>query len=129
MPRLTIDSKENCYVLDEGQLKAVQSGANSITLDPGTYLVRINQGAFSYWKDNTQQLFTPEPWVLLWIYGGKFTNKNTGVEVGATWVSLNGYDDVLVLDVAETTTIAGLFLDTYAKDNAGQVTLSILKDE
>jgi hypothetical protein len=128
MPRLTIDSRENCYVLDEGRLKAIQSGANSTTLDPGTYLVRINKGAFSYWGDNDQK-FNPEPWVLLWIYGGKFTNKNTGVEVSATWVSLNGYDDILVLDVAETTTLAGLFLDTYAKDNTGKIILSILKDE
>lgn len=129
MPRLTIDSRKNCYVLDEGRLKALQSGANATTLEPGTYLVRINKGAFGYWEESSQQLFNPEPWVLLWIYGGKFTNKNTGVEVGATWVSLNGYDDVLVLDVVETTTLAGLFLDTYEKDNTGKVTLSILKDE
>ena len=129
MPRLTIDSRKNCYVLDEGRLKDLQSGANSTTLEPGTYLIRINKGAFSYWEESSQDQFNPEPWVLVWIYGGKFTNKKTGVQVGATWVSLNGYDDVLVLDVVQTTTLAGLFLDTYEKGNTGKVTLSILKDE
>ncbi len=127
MPRLTIDSRKNCYVIDEGRMKALQTTANSTTLDPGTYIIRINKGAFSYWEDNQQ--FNPEPWVLLWVYGGRFTNKNTGVEVGCTWVSLNGYDDVFIVDVAETTTVCGLFLDTYEKDNTGKITLSILKDE
>lgn len=51
------------------------------------------------------------------------------MEVGYTWESLNGYDDVFIVDVAETTTVCGLFFDTYEKDNIGKITLSIFKDE
>ncbi|MBP0016154.1 MAG: hypothetical protein J7647_01200 [Cyanobacteria bacterium SBLK] len=127
MPRLTIDSKKDCYVLDEGKMNALQDTANSIKLEPGTYVVRINQGAFNYWADKPD--FPGEPWVLLWIYGGKFINKKTNIEVGCTWSSLNGFDDTVTLEILETTTLCGLFFDTYAQDNTGAVTLSILKDE
>lgn len=124
--RLVVDSRENCYVLDEQRLNALQTTANSIQLEPGTYVIRIEKGAFSHWNEN--QRFLPEPWVLLWIYGGTVINKKTNVKVGATWSSLNGYDDALTLDVLEPTTLCGLFFDTYKADNAGEVTLSILKD-
>lgn len=127
MARLTIDSKKDCYVLDEGKMNALQNTANSMKLEPGTYVVRINQGAFNYWADKPD--FPGEPWVLLWIYDGKFINKKTNIEVGCTWTSLNGFDDTVTLEVLETTTLCGLFFDTYAQDNTGTVTLSILKDE
>ncbi|MEM7771073.1 MAG: hypothetical protein AAGA75_15365 [Cyanobacteria bacterium P01_E01_bin.6] len=124
--RLVVDSRENCYVLDEQRLAALQTTANSTQLDPGTYIIRIEKGAFSYWTENQQ--FSPEPWVLLWIYGGIVINKKTNSKVGTTWSSLNGYDDALTLDVLETATLCGLFFDTYKADNAGEITLSILKD-
>lgn len=124
--RLVVDSRDNCYVLDAQRLNALQTPANSTQLEPGTYVIRIEKGAFSYWKDNQQ--FAPEPWVLLWIYGGIVVNKKTNVKVGATWSSLNGYNDTLTLDVLEATTLCGLFFDTYKTDNSGEITLSILKD-
>lgn len=126
MPHLTIDSQKHTYVLDESRFSALQSGANSTKLEPGIYVVRINQGSFSYGSD--QEKFPGEPFVLIWIYGGKFINKKTNLEVGATWSTLNGFDDTLTLEVKETTTISGLFLDTYERDNTGEITLSILKD-
>ena len=125
--RVVVDSQEHCYVLDQERLNALQSTANSTQLEPGTYVIRIERGAFSYWTKQ-QQKFAPEPWVMLWIYGGTVVNKKTGKKVGATWTSLNGYDDTLTLDVLETTTLCGLFFDTYKEDNSGEVTLSILKD-
>ena len=124
--RLVVDSRDNCYVLDEQRLNALQTPANSTQLEPGTYVIRIEKGAFSYWANNQQ--FAPEPWVLLWIYGGCVVNKKTNVKVGATWSSLNGYNDTLTLDVLETTTLCGLFFDTHKADNSGEITLSILKD-
>ncbi len=126
MPQLTIDSQKDCYVLDESRMQALQNTANSTQLEPGTYVIRINKGSFCYWSENKK--FPGEPWVILWIYG-RFINRKTNVEVGCTWSTLNGYDDTIVLDILETTTVSGLFFDTYKKDNTGEVTLSILKEE
>ncbi|MEL6319481.1 MAG: substrate-binding domain-containing protein [Cyanobacteria bacterium J06626_14] len=125
--RLTIHSQRDCYELDQGQIDHLQTTANSTTLNPGRYIIRIKDGVFSYWTNNPH--FDPEPWVLLWIYGGRFRNQQTNVEVGATWVALNGYNDTLKLDVLEPTTVCALFLDTYKDDNSGQVTLSILNTD
>jgi hypothetical protein len=126
MAHLTIDSQKHAYVLDEKRFSELQSGTNSTKLEPGTYVVRINKGSFSYGGD--QKEYPAEPFVLIWIYGGKFINKKTNVEVGATWSTLNGPDDTLTLEVKETTTLSGLFFDTYERDNTGEITLSILKD-
>lgn len=123
--RLTIRSNNDSLILDQGQLERLQSLANAAPLGPGKYIIRINSGTFSYWPD--APMFEPEPWVMLWIYGGRFTNQATNVEVGTTWVTLNGYDDVLKLEVLEETNLCALFLDTYKYDNVGQVILSIVE--
>ncbi|HEY9887237.1 MAG TPA: hypothetical protein V6D02_02485, partial [Candidatus Obscuribacterales bacterium] len=68
-----------------------------------------------------------EPVVLLWIYGGKVINKKTNVEVGATWASLNGFDDALVMDVVEPATLCAFFFDTHTSDNEGELTLSVVR--
>ncbi|NJM85565.1 MAG: hypothetical protein HC839_05540, partial [Leptolyngbyaceae cyanobacterium RM2_2_21] len=52
-----------------------------IPWSPGSYIVRIKNGGFNY-GDATQP---SEPFVLLWIYGGKVTNLKTRVPVHATW--------------------------------------------
>ena len=124
--RLVVDSRDHCYVLDEQRLNTLQSTANSTQLDPGTYIIRIEKGAFKFWSGN--QPLLPEPWVMLWIHGGKFMNKKTNVTVGATWTSLNGYSDTLVLGVVETTILCGLVFATDTH-HSGAVTLSILKDQ
>ena len=125
---MTIDSKTNCYPLDPQQLSNLETGSNTIELNPGIYVIRIESGLFNYWPD-FQQKFAGEPWVLLWFYGGKFINKKTNVEVGATWSTLNGYDDTITLEVIETLKLSALFFDTYKDDNVGQIILSILPDE
>lgn len=124
--RVVVDSQEHCYVLDENRLSALKSTANSTQLEPGTYVIRIERGAFSYGAEPQQ--FSPEPWVMLWIYGGAVMNKQTNVTVNTTWISLNGYSDTLTLDVLETATLCGFFFDTYKDQGSGDVTLSILKD-
>ncbi|MEM9539756.1 MAG: substrate-binding domain-containing protein [Cyanobacteria bacterium P01_E01_bin.42] len=125
---LTVNSSSNCYVLDANQLAYLESGANTFELDPGVYVIRIESGAFNYWPE-FQQKFAGEPWVLLWLYGGKFINKKTNLPVACSWSALNGYDDTLTLEVLETIKLSALFFDTYKDDNEGQITLSILKDE
>ncbi|MEA5472047.1 substrate-binding domain-containing protein [Spirulina sp. 06S082] len=124
---LTVDSKANCYPLDTQQLSYLESGSNTIELNPGVYVIRIESGLFNYWPD-FQQKFAGEPWVLLWFYGGKFINKKTNLEVGCTWAALNGYDDTITLEVIETVKLSALFFDTYKDDNVGQIVLSILPD-
>ena len=124
---LTINSHDHCYVLDEFQCSVLQSTARSASLDPGCYVITIEQGSFSYWTDHPE--FSGEPLALLWLYGGRFINKQTDVEATSTWVSLNGFNDVLTLDVLESTTLAALFFDTYREDNSGDITLLILKDD
>jgi len=122
--RLIIDSQASAYVLERSPIQALQSQDNFTTLEPGRYVIRINRGAFSYWKDAPQ--FTEEPWVLLWIHGGQFINKQTQTTVDSTWVTLNGYNDALALQVIETTTLCGMFMDTHKESNGGQVKLSVL---
>ncbi|ARV58605.1 hypothetical protein BZZ01_08115 [Nostocales cyanobacterium HT-58-2] len=121
---ITVDSKRNCYVLDEKYLSTVkQAGSNSVELNPGNYRIKIREGNASYWSDNKK--FNIEPWALIWVTGGKFITKLTGVEVEETWVSLNGLKDEVVLEVKEKTTLTGLFVDTYKEDNEGQIILAI----
>src|SRR5919199_1345582 len=121
---LTVDSKRNSYVLDENQLASLkQSGTNSIELNPGNYRLKISEGNATYWSDNKK--FDLEPWALIWIQGGKFITKLTGIEVEETWTSLNGFKDEVVLEVKEKTTLTGLFFDTYKEDNEGQIILAI----
>ena len=64
---------------------------------------------------------------MLWIYGGKFINKKTNLEVEATWSTLNGDDDTLTLEVLQTTNICAFFFDSYIEDNQGELTISIVK--
>src|SRR4028119_807546 len=121
---LTVDSKRNSYVLDENQLASLkQSGTNSIELNPGNYRLKIREGNATYWSDNKQ--FNLDPWALIWVKGGKFITKLTGIEVEETWTSLNGFNDEVVLEVKEKTTLTGLFVDTYKEDNEGLIILAI----
>lgn len=125
IPRsLTVDSKQNCYVLDESYLSSLkQWDSNYNELKPGKYEIKIRDGKASYWSDSKK--FELEPWALIWVKGGKFITKQTGVEIEETWCSLNGYNDKVVLEVKEKTTLCGLFFDTYKEDNEGKITLSI----
>ncbi|MEM9004182.1 MAG: hypothetical protein AAGE59_11745 [Cyanobacteria bacterium P01_F01_bin.86] len=121
---LKVHSKNNCYRLSSEQMQAIQEKGVSVKLEMGTNIVKIREGAFSYSSDSGTQA---EPFVLLWIYGGKVINKKTNVEVAATWVSLNGYDDALVMDVVEPATLCAFFFDTYKSDNEGELTLSVVR--
>jgi hypothetical protein len=121
---LTVDSKKNCYLLDENYLSSIsQSENNLIELNPGNYRIKIREGNANYWSDNKK--FDIEPWAIILVKGGKFITKLTGIEVEETWVSLNGLKDEVVLEVKEKTTLTGLFIDTYKEDNEGQIILAI----
>jgi hypothetical protein len=123
--KLTIDTKENCYVINTDQMNNLQQNvAKSLTLDKGTFDIQITSGTYSYRADNT----LGEPFVFLWIYGldgSTFINTKTGVETGGTWTTLNGYNDKVQLDIKEKAVVCALFFDIYSGDNQGQVTVSI----
>ncbi|ASC72382.1 hypothetical protein XM38_033390 [Halomicronema hongdechloris C2206] len=79
--RLTVDSRAHCYVLDEARLGQLQSGTNAIPLEPGLYIIRIEQGG---WRHGPEaQSWEQAPWVLLWIYGGQFINRKTNIRSGS----------------------------------------------
>ncbi len=120
---LKVHSQHNCYRLSPEQMQAIQDTGVSVQLQPGTNMVKLREGTFAYSGNHP----TAEPVVLLWIYGGKVVNKKTQVEVRATWASLNGYDDVLVLDVVEPATLCAFFFDTHVPDNLGELTLSVVR--
>jgi hypothetical protein len=121
---LKVHSKENCYLLTSEQMQQLERTSVSTRLEPGTNIVKIREGTFNYASNSDHR---GEPLVMLWIYGGKFTNKKTNVQVGATWSSLNGYDDALVLDVAESATLCAFVFDTHLEDNNGELSLSIVR--
>jgi ABC-type phosphate transport system substrate-binding protein len=119
------EARAHCYELDDLRLLDLESRSNCLSLDPGTYRIRIVEGVFRYGSE--ARFPEGEPLVLLWIFGGRLINRQTNVEVGQTWVSLNGYEDELILRVLENTRLCGLFFDTYAEDNQGQIELAIDK--
>jgi len=122
---ISVDSKHNCYFIDPETMRRLEQETSvSRTLSSGTYVIRIKSGAFGYRSQTGHQ---GEPIVLLWIYGGKVVNRKTGIEVAATWISLNGYSDMLTLEVREPATICAFFFDTYLEDNAGEVMLSLTR--
>jgi hypothetical protein len=122
---LRVHSKRNCFFLDADILRKLQQEtAVSTRLETGTNVVKIRSGAFNYRSDSGHQ---GEPIVLLWIYDGKVVNKKTGVPVGATWSTLNGYDDTLTLEVLEPATLCAFFFDTYLDDNDGELLLSVVR--
>lgn len=118
-----VHSQENCVLLDSEAMKKLQRTAVSRTLKPGTYHFRIQSGTFSY----QSQVQAGEPVLMLWIYGGRVINKKTNVEVRATWATLNGYEETLVLEVLETAIISAFFFDTHLEDNAGKIVLSAVR--
>ncbi|MGF1569717.1 MAG: hypothetical protein ACFCVD_16885 [Nodosilinea sp.] len=121
---LTVHSQHNCFQLSPEQMEALQNTGVSARLEPGTNIVKIRSGSFGYRVGADGQ---NEPVVLLWIYGGQVINKKTNVAVSATWVSLNGYDDALVMDVIEPATLCAFFFDTYLDDNDEELTLSVVR--
>ena len=122
---LTVHSKHNCYFIDPDTMRQLEQETSvSQVLSSGTHIIRIKSGAFGYRSEFGRP---GEPIVLLWIYGGKVVNRKTGVEVAATWVSLNGYSDMLTLEVREPATLCAFFFDTYLEDNAGEITLSFTR--
>jgi phosphate transport system substrate-binding protein len=122
---VSVHSKHNSFLLDEGQMRRIQDEiAVSTNLNPGSYIVRIKEGLFRY-QGSTSQV--GEPLVLLWIYGGKVVNQKTNVPVAATWSTLNGYNETLNLDVLEPCRLCAFFVDTHLLDNDGEVTLSVVK--
>jgi phosphate transport system substrate-binding protein len=123
---LTINSREHCYRLDQNDMQALRSPLNTMVLTAGTYIICIEAGDFCYRQIDRSDA---EPWIVLWLYGGRFINKQTNIEAHHTWVSLNGYSDVLTLDVVTPTTLCAVFLDTHRVDNTGQIKLVVMKDE
>ena len=125
MKLLTIDTKDNCYVIDTNGMNNLQQNvANSFTFDAGIYDIKITSGRYNYSSSKTEG----EPFILLWIYGedgSTFINKNTGIETGATWTTLNGYNDKLQLEVKGKAVLCALFFDVNNTKNSGSIDLSI----
>lgn len=121
---LVVDSKTNAYKLTPDQMSDIQKTGVATSLEAGIHVVRIRKGGFDYVGGDAQ---TGEPIVMLWIYGGKFKNLKSGIEVPAGWSTLNGYDDTLTLAVSEPVTLCAFFFDVQIEDNAGAVTVSTVK--
>jgi hypothetical protein len=122
---LVVNSSKNCYQLTKEQMESIQNKGVTAELTQGIYVVRIKEGAFDYVKDSDD--VENEPLVLLWIYGGKFKNLKINKQVSASWSTLNGYDDTLTLAVSEPSKLCAFFFDTEINDNAGDVTVSVVK--
>ena len=125
MQLLTIDTKNNCYVIDPEGMNGLQENvASKMTLDKGNFEIQISEGRYSYSKNESEG----EPFVLLWIYGNDgstFVNQQTGVETGATWTTLNGYNQKLQLEVKQQAVLCALFFNLNNRDNSGSVKLAI----
>lgn len=113
---LKLHSRDNCYLFDAAEMEKLQNQiAVAVELEAGTNMIKIQRGQFSRQTELNQQ---GEPVVMLWIYGGRVVNTKTGSAVTSTWSSLNGYDDVLTLDVLEPATLCAFFFDTGEVNSA-----------
>ncbi len=125
MKQLTINTKDNCYVIDPNGMNQLQQNvASTFTCEAGTYELRISSGSCSYADSDTEL----EPSVLLWIYGeddSTFINQNVGMETGATWTTLNGYNDRLQLEVKQQVVVCALLFDTKTRERRGSINLVI----
>lgn len=119
---LKVHSQHNCYRLSPQQMQGIQDQGVSVALEPGTNIVKIRE-----FTTETEAGAASEPYVLLWVYGGRVINQKTQVEVLATWTSLNGYDDALVLDVIEPATLCAFFFSTTEPSGDGNLTLSVVR--
>ncbi len=119
---LKVHSRHNCYRLSPEQMNAIQDRGVPVTLNPGTNVVKLLENDTPY---TTGTGAKAEPWVLLWIYGGRVVNSQTNVEVVATWASLNGYTDALTIDVIEPATLCAFLFDTSTGNHSGELTLSV----
>lgn len=121
---VTVHSRHNAVLLRGNQMQYLQDQvAATYSLDPGSYILRIKAGTFSYGDDSQ----SGEPWVLLWIYGGQVSNLKTGVWVNGTWSTLNGYADTLSLEVDEPAQLCAFFIDTFPENNTSAITLSVIR--
>lgn len=121
---VTVHSRHNAVLLDGGQMQYLQDQvAATYSLDPGSYILRLRAGTFTYGNATD----SGEPWVLLWIYGGQVSNLKTGVWANGTWSTLNGYADTLSLEVDEPAQLCAFFIDTFPENNTSAVTLSVIR--
>ncbi|MBD2112136.1 MULTISPECIES: substrate-binding domain-containing protein [Cyanophyceae] len=121
---INVHSRHNAVLLRGDQMQYLQDRvATTCSLEPGSYILRIKAGTFNY-GDDTQ---SGEPWVLLWIYGGRVSNLKTGVWVNGTWSTLNGYADTLSLEVDEPAQLCSFFIDTFPENNTSAITLSVIR--
>ncbi|MGB3403359.1 MAG: DUF4912 domain-containing protein, partial [Microcoleaceae cyanobacterium] len=119
---LTVHSRHHCFLLDSDKMTALQEVAVKHILEPGLQIIRIKAGTFGYGDNDSSR----EPFVLLWISGGKVINKKTNIPIESTWSTLNGYDETLTLEVLETSTLCAFFFDINPDDNYGELTLSVI---
>lgn len=136
---LIVHGQNSCYVIPPEHMAASgqphmqyleQQVASSKTLEAGTYTIKITEGWYSYSGQKNQG----EPLVVLWLFGHDeqpFVNLNTGVEVGTTWTTLNGFKDELKIQVKPNNkvTVCALFFDVEGQtSNSGEVKLAITND-
>jgi hypothetical protein len=119
---IKVHSQRHCLTLSNEEMTRIQDDiAVSIPLDAGIHLIKLRHNPV----EPPQAMNHHEPSVLFWIYGGPVINRSTDTEVTATWASLQGYEDVLALDVKNSAKLCALFLDTEVK--AGKLLLSVAK--
>jgi hypothetical protein len=107
---LTVDSRQHCLKLSAAQMDALQQRGASMPLEPGRHILTLQPPSETR-AESAKPGFT-EPAVIFWIYGGRVINQRTQVPVSATWASLQGYGDSLVLEVLEAATLCALFPPT-----------------
>ena len=122
--KLTVESQNNSYTLDEQNLSSLKQWDNNfIELEPGNYRLKIESANGSYWSDEAK--FNLEPWAFVWLKKGSFVPKFAGTEISETWCSLNGLEDEIIIEVKNKTTVSGFFFDTHKEDNEGQIIMNI----
>ena len=84
---LKVHSQRNCYCLSPEQMRAIQDKGVSIHLEPGTNIVKLREGSFSYgYRPDGRTCGTA---VDLRRQGDQ--QKRPTLRSGRPWASLNGF--------------------------------------
>jgi hypothetical protein len=127
--QILVDGERNCYRIPGWD--ALEQNAVTELLYPGKYRIKLAKGDFSFWT--SRQIF--EPFVcLFFIFEDESQEKafkiyDTHVDTLATFATLRGIGDELIIDVYSPIKMQAFFIDISpdADPNRGSATIAIEK--
>ena len=127
--QILVDGERNCYRIPSWA--ALAQNAVTELLYPGKYRIKLTKGDFSFWT--SRQIFEPFVCLFFIVEDGNqekaFKIYDTHVDTLATFSTLRGIGDELIIDVYSSVKMQAFFIDISpdADPNRGSATIAIEK--